>query len=554
MATTEQTDLASSDNVVPIVFWERFEALLVRLGDRLNPILVKETRQALKSRQFVVTFCLVLVASWIWTILGLAILGPRVHYAAHAGDMFYGYYAILTFPLALIVPFFAYRSLAAEQEDNTYELMSITTLSPRQIIAGKLASAVIQMLVYFSAVAPCLAFTYVLRGIDIITIGVLLYYAFFGSIGLSLVGLFAATITTVRYVQVLISVLVILGCAFVYFVCVLFGTFEFLAWSTNLINDDDFLIGNGIILTIYVTDAAMVFLAAAAQITFTSANRSSALRWGMLVQHACIAGWVAFFCFYISPDRDAIFVLSTLLGIHWYIMGTLMTGESPLISNRVKRSLPQGEMGRLFLTWFNPGPATGYMFAVINLVSGMALGILMFGFFSSQSAAGLSWNNWLQAFYFMTLSVCYVAFYLGLGNLLLNRLRRYAHTFLFTSVVVQFGLLVAFCGVPLVIHLMSPGMRRMDYTLLQALDPFWSLGYLADRGWNMAWECHALMFIIPPLAVVVLLANLPAILKEVRQVRIAQPQRILEDEAALEAAKWVPTNPWDLPDDLPNQG
>ena len=34
------------------------------------------------------------------------------------------------------------------------------------------------------------------------------------------------------------------------------------------------------------------------------------------------------------------------------------------LSPRVKRDLPQTLLGRIFLTWFAPGPGTGYMFAV----------------------------------------------------------------------------------------------------------------------------------------------------------------------------------------------
>ena len=41
--------------------------------------------------------------------------------------MMSGYYCILAFPLLVIVPFSAFRSLAAEREDGTYELLSITT-------------------------------------------------------------------------------------------------------------------------------------------------------------------------------------------------------------------------------------------------------------------------------------------------------------------------------------------------------------------------------------------------------------------------------------------
>ena len=45
--------------------WTAIETRLAALAERANPILVKETRQALKSRQFVVTFLIVLVACWI---------------------------------------------------------------------------------------------------------------------------------------------------------------------------------------------------------------------------------------------------------------------------------------------------------------------------------------------------------------------------------------------------------------------------------------------------------------------------------------------------------
>ena len=44
--------------------WQSIERFLIHTGDWLNPILVKETRQALKSSQFAITFVLVLVAGW----------------------------------------------------------------------------------------------------------------------------------------------------------------------------------------------------------------------------------------------------------------------------------------------------------------------------------------------------------------------------------------------------------------------------------------------------------------------------------------------------------
>jgi hypothetical protein len=118
--------------------------------------------------------------------LGLALIGPRVYYAAEGAEMLFPYYLILAFALLVVVPFGAFRSLAAELEDHTYELLSITTLGARQIISGKLASSFLQMLVYLSAIAPCIAFTYLLRGVDIRTILMLIFDTVLASLGFSL--------------------------------------------------------------------------------------------------------------------------------------------------------------------------------------------------------------------------------------------------------------------------------------------------------------------------------------------------------------------------------
>ena len=67
------------------------------------------------------------------------------------------------------------------------------------------------MLVYFSALSPCLAFTYLLRGIDIIPIVLVLGYTFLGSLLLSVAGLVIATVTRAKTWQAVLSVVMILG-------------------------------------------------------------------------------------------------------------------------------------------------------------------------------------------------------------------------------------------------------------------------------------------------------------------------------------------------------
>ena len=128
---------------------EKLDAWCEKWSDRFNPILVKETRQALKSRQFVITFSLLLFAALSWTIVGTFSLMPAIYTSPSAPRMMLGYYFVLALPMLLVVPLAAYRSLEGEIDDGTLELLSITSLSPRQIILGKLASAMLQMLLYF---------------------------------------------------------------------------------------------------------------------------------------------------------------------------------------------------------------------------------------------------------------------------------------------------------------------------------------------------------------------------------------------------------------------
>ena len=61
----------------------------------------------------------------------------------------------------------------------------LTVIPCLRTSSGKLGSAILQMMVYYSALAPCIAFTYLLRGIDIITIGLFLAYSFLASLLLS---------------------------------------------------------------------------------------------------------------------------------------------------------------------------------------------------------------------------------------------------------------------------------------------------------------------------------------------------------------------------------
>src|SRR5262245_59178078 len=104
-----------------------------RLSDWANPILVKETRQALTSRQFVVTFMLLLAASWLLSLFIMLMAGAQIEFGSVGTQFFQMYFYVLAFAVLVLIPFGCYRSLLAEREQTTFELLSITSLSPRQV-------------------------------------------------------------------------------------------------------------------------------------------------------------------------------------------------------------------------------------------------------------------------------------------------------------------------------------------------------------------------------------------------------------------------------------
>jgi hypothetical protein len=417
---TAAKDSPLKDAAAEASFWMRLESLLDRLGDRLNPILVKEARQAMKSRQFVVTFTLLLVFGWLWTVLFISFGVPAIFYAPVGPVVLLGYYVVLSIPLLIVVPYAAFRSLAAEREDGTYELLSITTLSARQIVVGKLGSAMLQMVVYYSALAPCIAFTYLLRGIDVVTIGLVLSYTFLASLLLSVFGLMMATITRARHWQVLLSVVFVMALL----VFTLIWDYVLLAvtlMTAMPIDQLDFWVSHLCALSFYVPAIVLLVFIAGGQITFASENRSTPIRAVLAVVPLVGLGWVTYYWMRFN-EGNVLFALSIFAGLYWALAGAFLSGETAQLSPRAKRSLPQSFLGRMLFTWFNPGSGTGYVFALLNLVAVFltaALAVSLSFLLGYERVPQLP--EWL---YFSGGVLAYVAAYLGFVRLAVVAMRQ----------------------------------------------------------------------------------------------------------------------------------
>jgi hypothetical protein len=154
---------------------------LDRMDDLLNPIVVKELRQAVKSRIVLAALMLFLLIELIILLLSLSwdenrMMDPMSFQAGR--KIFEVLQGILLGTCLLLIPTYAGIRLASEHSDTNVDLLFISTLRPRGIIAGKLQASIVLILLIFSACAPFMTFTYLLRGIDVPSILLLLVLDF----------------------------------------------------------------------------------------------------------------------------------------------------------------------------------------------------------------------------------------------------------------------------------------------------------------------------------------------------------------------------------------
>jgi ABC-type transport system involved in multi-copper enzyme maturation permease subunit len=346
---------------------ERLDDWCERLGDSLNPILVKETRQALKSRQFVMTFSALLFASLAWTIIGSLFSMPQIYTSPTAPRMLIGYYVVLALPMLLVVPLAAYRSLEGEIDDGTLELLSITALSPWQIVLGKLASAMLQMVLYYVALFPCVAYAYTLRGVDLPTTMLMMAILVVAAILLTVIALFFAPLSRTRTgrISTLLAVMSILllsnwGLAALVITMILYG---------NPLSAEELFFSVIASLLISVSLGHLLLTATAAQLMPESENRSTHMRLSLMVLTSVVLGLAALSIQTLQQDAVAVAVsLAAALAMAWTICGSLMAAESSIVTPRIRRELPSSFLARCTLTWLTPGPATGLVFATVNII------------------------------------------------------------------------------------------------------------------------------------------------------------------------------------------
>jgi hypothetical protein len=170
--------------------------------DWLSPIVVKEVRQMVRSREFNLSLGLGLLAGLIVAFAGSA---DSVNGNPISGAWIFGALtSCLGFIGLAVAPLGAFSSLRNERAERTLDLVTLTALTPRRLVIGKLMAQGVKLLTLFSCFAPFIVMSFLLGGVDILTILISLASLFMWSLWACAACIFLSSFTKSRALSSLI--------------------------------------------------------------------------------------------------------------------------------------------------------------------------------------------------------------------------------------------------------------------------------------------------------------------------------------------------------------
>ena len=370
----------------------RFDNWLDRISEWGNPILVKEVRQALNGPTFLISFVILIFGTWAMTMFLVLRNLESLEFGSIGPDFFLVYAWILGFAALVVVPFTTLRSHIAEREQSTHELVSITTIRPRQIVDGKLWSSASQLILFFSVFAPFLAFTSMLQGLDIFTA---VYSATLIAIVAATQCFLCAMVGTfpVGKVTEMFAMLATAVWLLAVYAMVLMLVTQFVA-HFPLESDPELWWISAAVLTMVIVGSLFSREIAVARLTFESGNRSTGGR--VLLAIGVGLGWL--WAFALTFDwsttglgskpgsltgewKEIDVIASAISMVAMLLFGIFIVTEQDGISRRVRDRLPRSQLLRLVIAPLLPGGALGFLFTGILLVSILAVASMLLWIF-----------------------------------------------------------------------------------------------------------------------------------------------------------------------------
>jgi len=372
---------------------------LERLSDLLSPIVVKEVRQMVRGREFNYSFSLSIIA-------GLIVAFVASTYATTgAGEsgarIFASLMACLSLVGLVVAPLGAFNALRNERMERTLDLVTVTTLSPRRIVIGKLMAQAVKLATLFAALAPFVAMSFLLGGIGFPTILFSLAALFLWSLWACAAALFLSCLSKSRAISALILGAMIILLLFLFAAS---GMAAFVARSVFIGPrggigpgyPSPFMSGSGDLWWSFVAMAVIcvvtminLILLAENRLLLPTEDRSTSLRIGFFVQFLLILA-AAIYPTLKNPSYP-IFAfadsLGVLGGLHLATVALFSVTEELELSRRILQQNRSATGWRRYLGIFRPGGAWGAVYVLVQMAMFLAVG----AHFLNSSSNEFSW-------------------------------------------------------------------------------------------------------------------------------------------------------------------
>jgi hypothetical protein len=487
--------------------------VISKIDDMINPIAVKELRQAVQGK-------VIPTLMMIFLLIQLAVIGGFLMFDEDGisrsktlgRDSFMTLNTILAVMSIIVIPIVTAIRLSSERGEGTTDLLYITSLSPRQIIWGKLLSSLIVTLMIYSICAPFMTLTYLLRGIDIPTIFFSLGMDFVTAWLAILVGIFIGAIPGTRGTKIFHGLLALSVLPFLMYPASLstmmvysgigssMGTWYF--WSRALT-----------VLALAVLAGGFLYVFSITMISPPLSNRVMPIR--IYTTAVWLAGSIIAYIWmwYIGSDAYYLATIWMFLGTGIFciaLMGTI--SERDQIGPRVKRSVPRNLLLRIPAFIFFGGAGSGVLWSCIMIT--MTLVIVRY-LVTPYFVFNANRVEYLHEFYLMMCGMAFYSFGYAMAAVLIKRYllgdtfrRTYASTIALALLTV--GLLV-----PIIIHFLlyseSPD-RNSGFWLIT--NPFALIIYLDQENIDQMTKT---LWYVGGWCGVMLLLSLPWLIEQIRQ-------------------------------------
>lgn len=329
----------------------------------LNPIVIKELRQGVRSLTVAGMLILFLVVLFVASLLFLITQSFDVNANMEMGaSMFQTFTGILAFASILFIPLYTGVRVAAERQENNPDLLYVTTLTPARIIRGKFLCSSYIALLFFSACMPFMAFSNLLRGVDLPTVFFILAFLYLIVCVANMIAIFFACLPVSRPFKFLFIIGGMVGAPVLIGSLVGMSFYLMRSGVGAMMGQRVFWIGTLTAAAVGIALTGLFFVLSVALISPLSANRALAARIYLTI-FWLLGGLLAVRWVVQTGDAGRMLIWATPTFFVMVLALLVVISNSDQLSLRVRRKIPRSPLLRFFAFFFFNGAAGGLLWA-----------------------------------------------------------------------------------------------------------------------------------------------------------------------------------------------